>query len=109
MEQPVFVDPTGRRERRVRLALVAAVCLSALWLASLAVGCVGFTNLPVTAPLRLVHVVAGHQRADRRGAARSAIVALEHDLGSDLREHRRVHARVPASLSSQRVDHERSS
>lgn len=50
-EPHVFVDPTGRREARVRVALIAAVAAAAVWLTSLAAGCVGFTGLPALAPL----------------------------------------------------------
>lgn len=51
-EPHVFVDPTGRREGRVRLALIAAVAAATVWLACLAAGCVGFSGLPALAPLR---------------------------------------------------------
>ena len=50
-EPHVFVDPSGRREGRVRVALVAAVAAAAIWLACLAAGCFGFTGLPALAPL----------------------------------------------------------
>lgn len=76
-EPHVFVDPTGRRELRVRVALLAAIAAAAVWLTCLAAGCVGFTGLPALAPLhaaglhaRTVYVVQRHP-ANIRPATRS--------------------------------------
>jgi hypothetical protein len=77
-EPQVFVDPTGRRELRVRAGLVAAVAAAAIWLACLAAGCVGFTGLPAMSPLHAmrphphrVDVVQRVRRAQLRPEGRS--------------------------------------
>lgn len=77
-EPHVFVDPTGRREGRVRLALIAAVAAATVWLACLAAGCVGFGALPALAPLHAagprphrIDVVQRHVVAVLRPATRS--------------------------------------
>ena len=46
----VFADPTGRRARVVRVALVGLAGCFALWLVALVVGAVGFNAFP--SPLR---------------------------------------------------------
>lgn len=45
-EPQVFVDPTGRRARTLRLAVLAIGMACALWLAGLGAGVVGFNGLP---------------------------------------------------------------
>jgi len=73
-EPQVFVDPSGRRELRVRAGLAAAVAAAAIWLACLAAGCVGFTGLPAMAPLHATtlrpHRVNVVQHVHRRQALR---------------------------------------
>ena len=66
----MFADPTGRRARVVRAALLAMAGCFALWLAALVVGAVGFNAFPgplrhaalarrtvVVAPARTSHIV----------------------------------------------------
>jgi hypothetical protein len=68
-ELQVFVDDSGRRARRVRLAGLAVVTTCACWLGALTVGIAGFAGFaPGTttgyAPTTLHHVLAGRP-ADR--------------------------------------------
>jgi len=57
-EPAVFADPTGRRERVVRAALLVLAACFALWLAALVAGAVGFGTLPgVPARPAMVHRV----------------------------------------------------
>jgi hypothetical protein len=63
-ELQVFVDDSGRRARRVRLAGLAVVTTCACWLGALTVGIAGFAGFaPGTttgyAPTTLHHVLAG--------------------------------------------------
>lgn len=71
-EPQVFVDPSGRREGRVRAALIAAVAAASLWLTCLAAGCFGFTGLPALATLH----VSTLRHARIRMAARSHAVLV---------------------------------
>ena len=66
-EPQVFVDPSGRRERRVRAALLAAVSAAVVWLGCLGAGCFGFENLPAFVPLHVS--VLNHPRAAQRAHA----------------------------------------
>jgi hypothetical protein len=62
-ETQIFVDDSGRRARRVRMAGLALVTTCACWLGALTVGMAGFTGFsPITAglvPATLHHVLAG--------------------------------------------------
>jgi hypothetical protein len=50
LERQVFLDHTGRRGRRVRLAGSGLAVASAGWLAALVTGSLGFSNLPSLPP-----------------------------------------------------------
>jgi hypothetical protein len=86
-EAQIFVDDSGRRARRVRMAGLALVATCACWLGALTVGMAGFTGFsPITAglvPASLHHVLAGrpadHDRvpvADQRARSRIRPVRL---------------------------------
>ncbi len=45
-EHPVFLDPAGRRARRVKLASSAIAVMTALWVVGLVGGPLGFLSLP---------------------------------------------------------------
>jgi hypothetical protein len=73
LEPQVFLDRTGRRGRRVRLAGGGVALLSAGWLAALVTGAIGFSGLPslpatlaglrpAPTPARLVAVRLRHPR-----------------------------------------------
>lgn len=66
-EDQIFVDDSGRRARRVRMAGLALVVTCACWLGALTVGMAGFTGFsPLPAglvPVALHHVLAA-RRAD---------------------------------------------
>jgi hypothetical protein len=50
LERQVFLDHTGRRGRRVRLAGAGMALASAGWLAALVTGSLGFSTLPSLPP-----------------------------------------------------------
>jgi hypothetical protein len=77
-EAQVFVDDSGRRARRVRLAGFALACACAFWLAALTLGMVGFAGFPARLPT-LAH----------KGIARPA--ATRRDQFADLRETASTH------------------
>jgi hypothetical protein len=52
-ERPIFLDETGRRARRVRVACTAGGAAAALWLAAIVSGPVGFGRLPSAPPAAL--------------------------------------------------------
>ena len=72
LERQVFLDHTGRRGRRVRVAGAGMAVLSAGWLAALVTGSIGFSSLPSLPPAtgrfasrpppaaRVVHLAATH-------------------------------------------------
>lgn len=83
-EPQVFVDASGRRERRVRCALAAAVAVSAMWLGGLALGAVGFQGLPALSAIQ-AHAPAHSDLAvrrtsvlDREAVARQPARELRH-------------------------------
>ena len=79
LERQVFVDPTGRRQRRVNIAGTGVALLCAGWLATLVTSAVGFTTLPVpTSPQALTHV-ALHSRVYSRAADAHAAAARDRD------------------------------
>ena len=67
-ETQIFVDDSGRRARRVRMAGLALVATCTCWLGALTGGIAGFAGFsPLTAglvPVALHHVLAGRP-ADR--------------------------------------------
>jgi hypothetical protein len=71
LERPVFLDRSGRRHRKVRMAGAGAALAGSVWFAALITGGIGFSGLPAVAgaggalagrPHALVRVVAGHRR-----------------------------------------------
>lgn len=50
-ERPIFLDPAGRRARRVKLASGGVAAVTALWLVGLVAGPVGFLALPPVPPV----------------------------------------------------------
>ncbi len=51
-ERPIFLDEEGRRRRWVLLAGAVAAAASALWLAALIAGAIGFSTLPRVGAVR---------------------------------------------------------
>jgi hypothetical protein len=102
-ETPVFLDPSGRRERRVRLALAVAVCASVVWIGSLAAGCIGFARLTAIVRRPVAGVFAGRPAARFRVARRSEreahLIVAHDDQARDARERRALLAR-PAGAAA---------
>jgi hypothetical protein len=77
----VFLDTTGRRGRRVRLACAVLALLSALWLGALVTGAVGFGELPSLRPaLSRLALAPRHRRLETRGRVETAALALRGDI-----------------------------
>lgn len=52
-ERPIFLDEHGRRRRWVLLAGAVVASASALWLAALVAGAIGFSTLPRVGAVRV--------------------------------------------------------
>jgi hypothetical protein len=113
-ERPVFVAEDGRRARWLRRGAAATAVLACLWLAGLAVGMLGFRNLP---NLSLPGLGAGHKSPREqpsiavRPAPSSAAVparspevqARQRPTASEARVERiRAPSRAPAVASARR-------
>ena len=92
-EVPVFVDHSGRRARRVRVAGALLAGLCALWLAGLVMGMAGFSGFPVVrSPIGGLAALAraGIARAEARELAGTSVAGREHEVNAVNRRSRGV-------------------
>ena len=95
-ERAVFVASDGRRARRLRRVAFAATFLACLWLVGLALGMLGFGNLPGVSLAKQPFGVIAPDSSDRPRAERA-------DVAPVVRRSDRVEKRIVAGAQERRV------